>query len=409
MSYFAPYIDGTGLHMPTYEERLEGLCEAYRGIFGQDAALEPAVPDYQLLSVFAKALDDASALMLQVYNSRNPAYATGQALDLLLPMYGISRRGATCSTVTLTLTGSAGTVVPAGSSFADTSGRIWKTDSAVTIPASGTGTVTATCQTPGAVYAAVGAVNAIVSPVAGLTGVMNAAGSSIGLKEETDAEVRQRIAASMAGRGNTILDALTAAIAGIPNVRMSRIYVNDSHAADGNGIPGHSIACVVMGGDPQTIGKMIWNKKAPGVGTYGSTTVVITDEDADSRTGQTVPPVRQSHQVQFSRPAARMVYFLVSLTALTGFDADAVKDALTNEIKKIAGEVQIGDPLNIPSMFGRLYAATGALASTFVLNSVQASAAATAHSEAVVTTGLLTQAWDERLAVPTNGIQFTVG
>ena len=396
MSYFQPYIDASGLHMPTYEDRLQALCDSYRSIFGQEAQLEPAVPDYQLLSVFAKALDDASALMLQVYNSRNPAYATGQALDLLLPMYGIARRGATCSTVTLTLTGSAGTVVPAGSTFADTSGRIWKTDIAVTIPASGTGTVTATCQTPGAVYAAVGAVNAIVSPVAGLTGVTNAAGSMIGLKEETDAEVRQRIAASMAGRGNTILDALTAAIAGIPNVRMSRIYVNDSHQTDGNGIPGHSIACVVMGGDQMTIGRTIFNKKAPGVGTYGSTSVTFSGDDG------------QSHQVQFSRPAARMVYFLVSLTALAGFEEEAVKTALTNEIKKIAGEVPIGDPLNIPSMFGRLYAATGALASTFVLNSVQASAAATTHSEAVVTTGLLTQAWDERLAVPTNGIQFTV-
>ena len=34
MAYFAPYIDGTGIHMPTYEERLEALTEAYRGIFG---------------------------------------------------------------------------------------------------------------------------------------------------------------------------------------------------------------------------------------------------------------------------------------------------------------------------------------------------------------------------------------
>ena len=73
MSYFQPYIDASGLHMPTYEDRLQALCDSYRSIFGQDAALEPAVPDYQLLSVFAKALDDASALMLQVYNSRNPA------------------------------------------------------------------------------------------------------------------------------------------------------------------------------------------------------------------------------------------------------------------------------------------------------------------------------------------------
>ena len=85
MSYFAPYIDGSGLHMPTYEDRLSDLCSAYQTIFGQDAALTPAVPDYQLLSAFAKALDDVSALVLQAYNSRNPAYAAGAALDLMLP------------------------------------------------------------------------------------------------------------------------------------------------------------------------------------------------------------------------------------------------------------------------------------------------------------------------------------
>ena len=91
MAYFAPYIDESGIHMPTYEDRLSDLCDKYRSIFGQDAVLDPAVPDYQLLSVFAKALDDTSAYVLSAYNSRNPAYATGQALDLLLPLYGISR------------------------------------------------------------------------------------------------------------------------------------------------------------------------------------------------------------------------------------------------------------------------------------------------------------------------------
>ena len=91
MAYFAPYIDGTGIHMPTYEDRLEDLVSAYRSIFGVDAEMSESVPDYQLLSVLAKALDDTSALVLQAFNSRNPLYAAGQGLDLLLPLYGISR------------------------------------------------------------------------------------------------------------------------------------------------------------------------------------------------------------------------------------------------------------------------------------------------------------------------------
>ena len=91
MSYFAPYIDGTGVHMPTYEDRLDDLVTAYLTIFGVEAELSASVPDYQLLSVFAKALDDTSALVVQDFNSRNPMLASGAALDLLLPQYGITR------------------------------------------------------------------------------------------------------------------------------------------------------------------------------------------------------------------------------------------------------------------------------------------------------------------------------
>ncbi len=91
MAYFPPYIDDTGIHMPTYEDRLEDLVTAYRNIFGIESELSAAVPDYQLLSVFAKALDDTSALVVQDFNSRNPMYASGTALDLLLPQYGLTR------------------------------------------------------------------------------------------------------------------------------------------------------------------------------------------------------------------------------------------------------------------------------------------------------------------------------
>ena len=91
MAYFAPYLDEKGIHLPTYEERLSELRETYRSIYGSSAEFSEAVPDYQLLSVLAKALDDVSALTLQAYNARNPMYAAGADLDQLLPQYGLVR------------------------------------------------------------------------------------------------------------------------------------------------------------------------------------------------------------------------------------------------------------------------------------------------------------------------------
>lgn len=91
MAYFAPYIDSTGIHLPTYEDRLAQLLEDYRRIFGSDLVLTEDTQDYQLCSVFAKALDDLSSLMLESYASRDPDLAAGQTLDLLLPLNGITR------------------------------------------------------------------------------------------------------------------------------------------------------------------------------------------------------------------------------------------------------------------------------------------------------------------------------
>ena len=77
MAYFAPYIDGTGLHMPMYEDRLADLWDKYCTIFSVDPAVADDAPDYLLLAVFARMLDEVSALIIQVYESRNPGLHTG--------------------------------------------------------------------------------------------------------------------------------------------------------------------------------------------------------------------------------------------------------------------------------------------------------------------------------------------
>ena len=91
MSYFSPYIDNAGVHLPTYEDRLAQLLDDYRRIFGSDLVLTEDTQDYQLCSVFAKALDDLSSLMLESYASRDPDLASGQTLDLLLPLNNVTR------------------------------------------------------------------------------------------------------------------------------------------------------------------------------------------------------------------------------------------------------------------------------------------------------------------------------
>ena len=374
MAYFAPYIDSTGLHLPTYADRMEDLESAYRSIFGQEAELSPAVPDYQLLSVFVRGLDDVSTLVLQDFNARNPQYAQGAALDLLLPLYGLSRRGATRSEVGLTLSGSAGAVIPAGSTVIDTGGVLWDLEEAVTLDSSGAGAGVGVCRTPGAVYAQANTVTGIVTPVTGWTAVTNEQGSSIGLNEETDAEVRARIAGALAGKSVTLEDSIRAAVAAVPNVRTFLLVVNESDSANAQGIPAHTIAVLVNGGDLQTLAEAIWKSKAPGIGTWGSTTKTVYDEAGNP------------HEVKLSRPSTLGIRLAISLQSLTGFDLTAVSGLI-----------------NVPQLYGVCYEAVGPeWRNTFVITGM------TATSGGTSSTGLFPVSWNQLVSFNASQITITV-
>ena len=292
MAYFAPYIDGTGIHMPTYEDRLEDLVSAYRNIFGIEAELSASVPDYQLLSVFAKALDDTAALVLQDYNSRNPLYAAGNALDLLLPQYGISREAG-----------------------------------------------------------------------------------------ETDASVRARIRTSLAGRGGSAYDALLAAVKSARAVKDAKLYVNETDAADANGIPAHSIAVVTRSGYTNAIAQAIWDSKAPGIGTYGS--VTGTAADAEGHT----------HAVKFSRFSNFMIQVFPFITVLSGGDQAAIRNAVVPAILRFIDALAIGEGINIPQLYGIAYAADPAIANTFVITDIQVAA----PGYATVQRGFIPVAWNQKI------------
>ena len=390
MSYFAPYIDETGLHMPTYDDRMEDLCSAYRSIFGQDAELDPAVPDYQLLSVLAKALDDTAALVLAAYNARNPAYARGQSLDLLLPQYGLTRRGATYSEVVLTASGIAGTVIPAGSVVSDTYGRLWNTETAATIGSDGTVEVTAMSVQPGTVYASAGMVNSIVSAIGGWTSVTNAAASTMGSAEETDAEVRSRIRTSLSGKSVEVMDALREALAAIQYILKVKVVENSSNSTDANGIPAHSIAVVAQGGSSDEIARTIYRKKAPGIGTAGTTSVQVTDEQGGT------------HTISFYRASVQACSPTITVVARSGFNESAVREAIQDAVLDYINTLGIGVSLNVPYLYKVCYDAAPELASTFAIRSISVAVAGTSYTETV------TPAWNKMLATTTGMITVSV-
>ncbi len=293
MAYFAPYIDAAGIHLPTYEDRLEELKAAYRSIFGIEAELSAFVPDYQLLSIFAKALDDVSALVLQAYNNRNPAYATGQALDLLLPQYGITREAG-----------------------------------------------------------------------------------------ETDASVRARIRYSLAGRGSGSEDALLAAVKAAKGVRDAVMYINETDSADSIGIPAHSIAVVTRAGGANAVAQAIYDKKAPGIGTWGSNSGIATDAEG------------REHTVAFTRFTEKRIFLHLYIRVVEGGNQETIRNAVLPAVTEYLDNLGLTVPLNVPQLYGVAYAADPAIAKTFVVTDIQV----TIPGISGVIRDLVPCAWNEKIS-----------
>ncbi len=319
-------IDATGIHVPSYDDVLTYLENAYRAIYGQDVYLEPDSQDGQLLAIFALAISDANSMAAAVYNSFSPATAQGAGLSSVVKLNGIQRGVASYSSVDLTLIGQAGTTITNGIAT-DTNGNQWNLPASVTIPAGGEIIVTATAAQAGAITADVGSVSTIATPTRGWQSVTNASSAAIGSPVETDATLRKRQTTSTMLPNKTVLEGIIGAVANLAGVTRFAAYDNDTDVTDANGIPGHSFALVIEGGDVQTIADTIALKKGEGSGTYGSTSETVVDSYG------------VSHVIRFSRPVLVPISVAITVKALAGYTTSvetSIKDAVAAYINATA-------------------------------------------------------------------------
>jgi uncharacterized phage protein gp47/JayE len=306
LATLAAQVSSTGITAPTLESIIASDIATYQGIYGSDVLLTADTQDMQLIAARCKAISDTNDLAIAVYNSFLPGYAQGAGLSAIVQINGLQREEATNSTVELVLTGVAGTIIPAGAPT-DTNGNAWLLPANTTIPLAGTITVTATAQEAGNIGAAAGTVTNMSPIIAGWQSVTNPDDAVAGLAVETDAALRARQTVSTAISSQTQLEAILAAVANSGGIGRYIIYQNDLKAADANGIPGNSIAVVVEGGVVATIAQIIEQKKSPGIGTYGTTTVMVYD------------PAGVPVDINFFELTETSIYVAMTIQPLTGY------------------------------------------------------------------------------------------
>lgn len=298
---------------------------------------EPDSKDGQMVALMALAIHDANNTAITVYNCFSPATGYGAALTSNVKINGISRKGATNSTVDLLLTGTAGTTIINGS-VKDSNNVIWRLPASVVVGVDGTVMVTATCSVSGAVAALAGTITEINTPTRGWVSVTNPAAATVGTPAETDAELRIRQSQSVALPSITPFEALDGAVSNVTGVTRHKLYENDTGSEDGNGLPPHSVAVIVDGGDVTDIAQAIRGNKGQGTATHGTTSVTVPDKYGNP------------HVIKFSRSSDVPVYARIKLKVFTGYTSQ-IGQQIQQAISDYINSLMIGNSV----LLSRIY------------------------------------------------------
>lgn len=320
------YIDPTGIHAPTYQDVYAALIAQYQAIFGADVYLGNDSQDGQLIGIFAQAIADANNALVSNYNAYSPATAQGAGLSSQVKINGLARLAPSNSTAVMTLVGQAGTIINNGI-VQDNAGNQWALPALAIIGLSGTLSVTATCTVPGAINAQANAITQIVTPTLGWQSSTNPSAAVPGNPVESDALLRIRQSVSVAQPANSVIASISAAIGNVPGVSEWLVYENATGSTDANGVPSHSISPIVNGGDVNAVASAIQSRKPPGIQTYGSTSVQVTD------------PVGLPITINFYQLTLVQIYVAITIHPLTGYvstTGSLIQNAISAEINSMA-------------------------------------------------------------------------
>lgn len=248
-------------------------------------------PWIQSINVLAANNASTWEMLQMVYTQFDPSQAVGAALSGLVQINALTRRFGTPSTLQIDVTGTIGTVIPAGQQISDDQQNvIYVTDEEVTIGVTGTESTTASSIENGAFVSLTGTIDTILTPVSGWDSVTNTADSTIGSAEETDEELRARRNLSTESPSQSPVEAVYGNLRQLEGVTFARVLVNNTLVTDGNGIPAKTMAAVIVGGDDEEIANVLFLRSPVGLDFFGTDSFVVTDTQGETYTMRWIRP-----------------------------------------------------------------------------------------------------------------------
>lgn len=347
-------LTAQGYTRRTYEDILNAKIQRAKELFGEDMDTgdQTALGKFIRINAYDQALAEEEAEA--IYYARFPNTASGQSLDRLLVFGGLSRNPAEAAKYSVKFKGSAGYEIPVGFLVGTDTEINYYTVQAATIGEDGECSVDVCCTESGSdgnVSAA--AINVIVNPDANVESVSGQSLVSAGRDEESDADLRARLKASITGAGSSNENAIRAALLRVPTVRFADVIVNDGDTADSEGRPAHSFECYVLGGNDyeQEIAEAIFSKRPIGIQTVGSVSKTVIDTSGNSR------------EIKFSYAPNVSIHVQIKLKTSTLYPDDGDSQIMANVSNYING-LGIGTSLVLTSLYSYIYSVAGVTAVT---------------------------------------------
>lgn len=344
-------ITALGYHRETFEEILNDLTAKTRELFGEDIDVSDQTPLGKLLNIMAyvRGKDHEEAEL--IFYSRYPNSAEGLNLDRLTPFVGLRRNPAVSARYRVTVTGDDGTVIPNGFIVATESGIQFYNTEQSTIE-QGQAVIIVECSIPGTM----GNINPsditqVVNPQAGVTSVLGTSVVIDGEDEESDYDLRKRIAAVNENVGTGTATYIRSELLKVLTVKSATVIENNTDEVDSMGNTPHSIACYVSGGEDysQEIGEAIFNAKAAGINTNGDIEVTVVDIAGNS------------HIIRYNQMEEIPVSVAITITTTDDFDSATGIPQIQGNITGFINNLAVGDDVILSALYGYIYAVKGVL------------------------------------------------
>ena len=368
-------LTDTGYIAPRSADFLTLIRDAFAAKL--DALGSPLPDDYDfdadtflgpITAVMADRLGVLAEAGQATFDGFDIANATGLQLDNLAVLVAITRNAATFSTSTVTLSGTAGTIITEGKLVegGGTDGRArWATTANATIGGGGTVDVIVQAVDDGPVIAAPGVIDAIVTPVAGWDSVTNAADASPGTARESDADLRARRQASLQITGAANINAIRAAVFAIVGVQAAVVIENDQRVpavVQGVSMPANSYRAVVF---PDTIttavqesvAAAIYDRGPAGIRSDGSDVVAnVTGVDGFTRV------------IRFDFADEITVNVQTTVTVASGFTVGDVTSDVQQAVVDYFLSLGVGDAVRELALAARVSVVEGVVGASFLFN-----------------------------------------